>query len=101
MKIVIFGGEDPVNLFHLVGIDGIIYERGDFDFEEKFKAVIKDPEVGIIILTERILIQHREFIFPFKMQHRLPIIVDIPSIIPQFKEDYSYEIARKYLGIDI
>ena len=96
-----FGDEDTVNLFHLVGIEGIIQEQDDGKFEDKFESITSDPEVGIIIISERLLIKYREIIFPFKMQRRLPIIVEIPSIIPEFKEDYSQEIARKYIGIDI
>ena len=101
MKIVMFGDEDSVNLFHLVGIEGVIHEENDTDFEDKFEFLTNDPEVGIIIISERILIKHRDIIFPFKMQKRLPIIVEIPSIVPDFKEDYGQEIARKYIGIDV
>ncbi len=96
-----FGDEDSVNLFHLVGIEGIIQEQDDGNFEDKFEGITNDPDVGIIIISERLLIKYREIIFPFKMQRRLPIIVEIPSIIPEFKEDYGQEIARKYIGIDI
>ncbi|TFG20018.1 MAG: hypothetical protein EU530_04555 [Promethearchaeota archaeon] len=101
MKIVMFGDEDSVNLFHLVGIEGIIQEQDDGNFEDKFEGITSDPDVGIIIISERLLIKYREIIFPFKMQRRLPIIVEIPSIIPEFKEDFIQEIARKYIGIDI
>ena len=96
-----FGDEDSVNLFHLVGIEGVIHEPEDSDFEEKFEFYTNNPEVGIIIVSERVLIKHRKIIFPFKMQRRLPIIVEIPSIIPEFKEDYGQEIARKYIGKDV
>ncbi len=100
MKIVMFGDADAVNLFHLVGIEGIIHAEDDPNFEDKFETITNDPDVGIIIISERLLIKHKDLIFPFKMQRRLPIIVDIPSIIPKYKEDYSLEIARKYIGID-
>lgn len=96
-----FGDEDSVNLFHLVGIEGIIHEPEDGGFEEKFESITSDPDIGIIIISERLLMKYRDIVFPFKMQRRLPIIVDIPSIIPEFKEEYAQEIARKYIGIDI
>jgi len=96
-----FGDEDSVNLFHLVGIEGIIYEHDDSGFEDKFESIINDPDVGILIISERILIKYRDIIFPVKMQRRLPIIVEIPSILSEFKENYGEEIARKYIGIDI
>ncbi len=101
MKIVMFGDEESVNLFHLVGIEGIIHLEDDGDFAEKFEDITEDPDVGIIIISERILIKHQNIIFPFKMQRRSPIVIEIPSIIPEFKEDYGQEIARKYIGIDI
>ena len=95
------GDEDAVNLFHLVGIEGIIHEEEDVGFEDKFETITSNPDVGIIIISERLLIKHRDLIFPFKMQRRLPIIVEIPSIVPKYKENYSRDIARKYIGIDI
>lgn len=101
MKIIMFGDEDAVNLFHLVGIEGIIQEEEADGFEEKFDSIINDPDVGIIIISERLLIKYKNLIFPVKMQRRLPIIIEIPSIIPKYKENYSREIARKYIGIDI
>ena len=75
-----FGDEESVNLFHLVGIEGIILEKDDEGFEDKFEDLTEDPDVGIIIISERFLIKHRDIIFPFKMQRRLPIIIEIPSI---------------------
>lgn len=96
-----FGDEDSVNLFHLVGIEGIIHEKDEPGFEEKFESITSDPEVGIIIISEGLLVKYRNIIFPFKMQRRLPIIVEIPSIISEFRENYSQELARKYIGIDI
>ncbi len=95
------GDEDAVNLFHLVGIEGIIHGEEDVGFEDKFEIITSNPDVGIIIISERLLIKHRDLIFPFKMQRRLPIIVEIPSIVPKYKENYSRDIARKYIGIDI
>ena len=67
MKIVMFGDEDSVNLFHLVGIEGVIHRVDDTNFEDKFENLTNDPEVGIIIISERILIKHRDVIFPFKI----------------------------------
>jgi V/A-type H+-transporting ATPase subunit F len=101
MKIVMFGDEDSIILFHLIGMEGKIHTRGEENFEEVFKEVLDDHEVGIIIITEKILLNHRDYILPIKMQRRSPIIVEIPSIIPEFHEDYVGETIRKYIGIKI
>jgi V/A-type H+-transporting ATPase subunit F len=101
MKIVMFGDEESINLLHLVGIEGISFEKEDEKFEDKFEDITEDPDVGIIIISEHLLVKHRDIIFPFKMQKRLPIIIEIPGIMPEYKEDYTRELARKYIGIDI
>ena len=101
MKIIMFGDEEAVNLFHLVGIEGLIQLEDEADFQDKFESLTEDPEIGIIIISERLLIKNQKIIYPFKMQRRSPIIIEIPSIIPEFKEDYGQEIARKYIGIDV
>ena len=99
MKIVMFGDEDSIIMFHLIGMEGITHNKGDFETE--FQEVLNDPEVGIIIITERIFLDHRDIILPVKFERRSPIIVEIPSIIPEYHKDYVNEIIRKFIGIDI
>ena len=67
MKIVMFGDQDTVNLFHIVGIEGIIHEKEDTNFLEKFEAITSDPEVGILIISEELMIKHQKIVFPYKL----------------------------------
>ncbi|MHA1730070.1 MAG: V-type ATP synthase subunit F [Promethearchaeota archaeon] len=101
MKIIMFGDEESTIMFHLIGIEGIIHERekDDINFKNRFQEVLNDPEVGIIIITERILINHKDFILPLKMQRRIPTIVEIPSMITELHEDYVHDVVKKYIGI--
>ena len=103
MKIVMFGDQDSVILFNLIGIDGIIYEE-DMDsehFTSEFDKVLNNPEIGIVIITEKILIKHKEFIIPLKMNRRFPIIVQVPSIATKYKKEYLQEVVKQFIGIQI
>lgn len=102
MKIVLFGDEESAIMFHLLGIQAVIHEDPDDpDFETKFDEILEDPDVGIIMITEQILIRHKDYILPIKMERRSPIIVEIPEMITKFREDYVNEIVKKYIGISI
>lgn len=101
MKIITFGDNESNIVFRLMGIDGILYEEGDPDFEEKFSKLVDDPEIGIIIITERVFINHQEFILPIKMKRRIPIIIEIPTILNEYLEDYANDIIKSYIGINL
>ncbi|MCP4761678.1 MAG: hypothetical protein GY870_07840 [archaeon] len=102
MRIVLFGDEDSGILFNLVGVDSIIYEEKGFqEFKMIFEELLEDPDIGIIIITDRLFIRYKDYILPYKMQRRRPIIVEIPEIIGGLKEDYAQKIIKRFIGIDI
>jgi len=127
MKIVLFGDEESAILFNILGIEGVIYgedrtgteEAPDKtlrgagiseittselewkkSFEEIFDQLLEDPEIGIIIITEKLLIKHRDYIIPIKMERRLPIIIEIPGMLEEIHEDFAREMVRRVIGID-
>lgn len=101
MKVIVFGDEETVIMFHLIGVDGVIHEQNDPHFDDKFNKLLEDPEIGIIIITEQILIKYKDYILPIKLQRRIPIIIEIPSILLKFHEDFVRDIVKKFIGIEI
>ncbi|MHA1339164.1 MAG: V-type ATP synthase subunit F [Promethearchaeota archaeon] len=99
MKIKILGDDESIIIFNLLGIDGIIIPDNDPHFKEKFEELLNEPDVGIIIITERIFIKYREYILPIKISRRLPIIVEIPEMLFRYHEDFIPNLIRKYVGV--
>ncbi|MBD3352127.1 MAG: hypothetical protein GF364_11625 [Candidatus Lokiarchaeota archaeon] len=101
MKLLLIGDDESTILFHLVGLDSIIYDDIKENFEEEFSSLIEDPEIGFIILTESVLMRHKKFILNIKMTRRRPIIVEIPQMIQKFQENYVNETIKQFIGINL
>lgn len=85
----------------LAGIDGIvIHERKDVI--EVMKAAMIDPDIGIIILTEKIVDLAREEIMEYKIKNRKPLIIEIPDRHGTTRgQDVITNYIRESVGIRI
>lgn len=62
----------------LAGIDGVVLHERE-EVIEVMKAAMIDPEIGIIILTEKIVDMAREEIMTYKIKCKKPLIIEIPD----------------------
>lgn len=69
---------DTLTGMRLAGVDGlVVHER-----EELKKAIelsLSDPEIGILLLTEKFGREFPEIINPVKLERKFPLIVEIPD----------------------
>ena len=72
---------DNVNTYtgmRLAGVDGVVvHERGEL--YEALQNVIKDKEVGIVLLTEKFGREFPEIIDDIKLKRKMPLLVEIPD----------------------
>ena len=62
----------------LCGIDGaILHEREEV--LDTLKKIMASPEIGIVILTEKIVDLAYEEIMDYKMKCKKPLIIEIPD----------------------
>ena len=62
----------------LAGVDGVVvHERGEL--YEALQNVIKDKEVGIVLLTEKFGREFPEIIDDIKLKRKMPLLVEIPD----------------------
>ena len=54
-----------------------MHERGEL--YEALQNVIKDKEVGIVLLTEKIRTEFPEIIDDIKLKRKMPLLVEIPD----------------------
>ncbi|MGL4546962.1 V-type ATP synthase subunit F [Eubacterium aggregans] len=67
----------------LAGIQGI-YVRDAVDIERAFKGALKNPEIGIIYLTEKAYLKIEDLVLESKRKNLFPLITIIP-------DRYGYE----------
>ncbi len=78
MNYFIIGDEDTVLGFELAGVTGVAVEKTE-EAEAAFDAALKDPENGIIIITEEAASLIREKVDKLLFSSAFPLIVEIPG----------------------
>ena len=69
---------DTYTGMRLAGVDGVVvHERGEL--YEALQNVIKDKEVGIVLLTEKFVREFPEIIDDIKLKRKMPLLVEIPD----------------------
>ena len=69
---------DTVTGMRLAGVEG--KQAGDnLGFLEAWQEALKDKEVGILLVTEKLSIEYEELINEAKINENLPLIVSIPD----------------------
>lgn len=62
----------------LAGIDGDLVHEED-EVRQSLDKAIKDEEVGIILITERLVSLCSDKIYDLKLNYKRPLIVEIPD----------------------
>ncbi len=78
MKFFVIGDEDTVLGFKLVGVEGRIVKTIS-ESKEAFKIATATPEVGIIIITEKIAGQIKAEVEKYIYEINLPLVIEIPD----------------------
>lgn len=69
---------DTYTGMRLAGIEGcVIHERQEL--KEELDKVMTDKTIGIVLLTEKFGREYPDVIDDIKLNHRLPLIVEIPD----------------------
>lgn len=78
MKYSIIGDEDTVLGFEMVGVSGKVVHEAD-EAQRAFQTLLEDPEVGIVIITERVADMMRATVDKYLFTVSFPLIVEIPD----------------------
>lgn len=85
----------------LVGIDGIIVKTREEALKEMDKAV-KNQDIGILILTEKIVDMVRDEYMEYKLKLKTPLLIEIPDRYGSIREDNAIKTyIRDSVGIHI
>ena len=78
MKYALIGDEDAVLGFGVVGVPGKVATTPD-EAREAFELFLKDKDIAIVIMTERIADMMRSVVDKYLLTESFPLIVEIPD----------------------
>ncbi len=96
MKIyVISDNTDTLTGMRLAGIDGVLAHSKE-ELHAALQTCVSDKSIGILLLTEKFSVLYPELVKSYKLNHKLPLFVDIPDRHgtgrkPNFITDYVNE----------
>lgn len=77
--------------FRLAGVEGVVVNSKEELLDNVFKC-LDDPEIGIILITEKLTKLDYNAIYDLKLKYSRPLIVEIPS--PESNFTLSNSIAK-------
>ena len=92
---------DSCKGFRLAGIEGIVVNSREELLDNVFKC-LDDPEIGIILITEKLIELDYKTIYDLKLKHSKPLIVEIPSPESNFELSRSItKYIKEAIGVKI
>lgn len=69
---------DTYTGMRLAGVEGaVVHEKQEL--RDELSKVMEDKSIGIVLITEKFCREYPELIDTIKLQHKLPLIVEIPD----------------------
>jgi len=101
MKFFLIGDEYTVLGYSLVGINGVIVNNAQ-EANDALNAVTKDPDVGIILITQRIASEIQHLVEMARLEMSTPIVLEIPDRQgPMEGRESALSVVQRLIGIKV
>jgi V/A-type H+/Na+-transporting ATPase subunit F len=101
MQFYVIGDVTTVTGFELVGVEGEIVETAD-EAREALKKAFSSPDIGIVVINEKIAAQISEEIEDYIFGRNFPLIIEIPDRTGPMAERLSIrQMVRSAVGISV
>lgn len=82
---------------HMVGVDGVVVHTHE-EVEAALEQAFSTPDVGLVLVTSKLVAENRDLVFSYKLGRRLPLIVEMPDRhsgdnVAQGIKDYIAEVV--------
>ncbi|MGB9597050.1 MAG: V-type ATP synthase subunit F [Candidatus Poribacteria bacterium] len=101
MKIFVIGDEYTILGYKLVGIQGAIVHNSQ-DASDALNKALSDPEIGIILITQRIASGIRAMVDSAKLEMTTPVVLEIPDRKgPVEGRESTMDVVQRLIGIRV
>ena len=101
MRSIVIADEDTVLGFRFAGIEGRVVETSS-EALAALDEIVRLPDVGMIILTERVAAGIRKAVDTMRFGSTLPLVVEIPGLEgPSESRRTFIDLIREAVGISI
>ena len=69
---------DTLAGLRMVGVEGVVVHTKD-EVEKALAQVVADKEVGLVLITSKLVAENRELVFDYKLNRKQPLIVEMPD----------------------
>jgi V/A-type H+-transporting ATPase subunit F len=101
MQFFVIGDESTVAGFGLVGVEGETVETPD-EAREALKRAFASPDIGIVVISERVAAGLREDMEKYTFGRSFPLIIEIPDRTGPMPGRVSIrQMVRSAVGISV
>lgn len=102
MRIAVMGDRETVAGFELAGVSEGYIAKDDFEAQKALKRIFNMPGIAVVFITADIYPYVKEQVNERRLANEMyPIVVEIPPMGGEIKEDPIREIVRRAVGIDM
>ena len=92
---------DTLTGMRLAGVDGIVVHERD-ELKETIEKAMSDPEIGIVLLTEKFGREFPELIDEIKLERKMPLLIEIPDRHGTGrKKDFITSYVNEAIGVKL
>ena len=85
----------------LAGVEGVVLHKKE-EVQSTLAEVLKDPEIGVLLITEKIGSLIPEEVREIKMNYHIPLLVEIPDRHGSSRaKDSIMQYVRDAIGLKI
>ena len=101
MKFFLIGDEITVLGYSLAGIRGAVVNNSA-EAADALKEATQDPDVGIVLITQRIASEIQPLVDEAKLKMATPIVLEIPDRYgPVEDRESALDIVQRLIGIKV
>lgn len=101
MKFFLIGDEITVLGYSLAGVRGVVANNKE-EAAAALKEASEDPDVGILLITQRIASEIHSLVDEAKLKMATPIVLEIPDRHgPVEGRESALDIVRRLIGIKV
>lgn len=69
---------DTLAGMRLVGVRGVVVHEPD-EMNEALEKACADPEIGLVLITDKLVAKCADVVFAYKLNRKRPLIVEMPD----------------------